>query len=76
MLVVDFAPHDIEFLREQHAHRRLGFEAAEVSCFGKAAGLKKIKILPLEGGKLTVTIWQFEKTKSVQPTKSALKVVS
>lgn len=76
MLVVDFAPHDMEFLREQHAHRRLGFEAAEVARFGKEAGLKKIKILPLEGGKLTVTIWQFEKTKSVQPTKSALKVVS
>ncbi len=27
LLVVDFAPHDLEFLREQHAHRRLGFAA-------------------------------------------------
>ena len=25
LLVVDFAPHDLEFLREEHAHRRLGF---------------------------------------------------
>src|ERR1700761_7018699 len=27
LLVVDFAPHDLEFLREEHAHRRLGFAA-------------------------------------------------
>ena len=27
LLVVDFAPHDLEFLREDHAHRRLGFAA-------------------------------------------------
>src|SRR6202008_450619 len=25
LLVVDFAPHGLEFLREEHAHRRLGF---------------------------------------------------
>jgi len=25
LLVVDFAPHELEFLREQSAHRRLGF---------------------------------------------------
>ena len=25
LLIVDFAPHELEFLRERHAHRRLGF---------------------------------------------------
>ena len=25
LLVVDFAPHELEFLRDEHAHRRLGF---------------------------------------------------
>ena len=25
LLIVDFAPHDLEFLREEHAHDRLGF---------------------------------------------------
>src|ERR1700758_1809626 len=25
LLVIDFAPHDLEFLREEHAHLRLGF---------------------------------------------------
>ena len=29
LLVVDFAPHDLEFLREEHAHRRLGFAAGD-----------------------------------------------
>ena len=31
LLVVDFAPHDLEFLREQHAHRRLGFAAETIA---------------------------------------------
>jgi ubiquinone/menaquinone biosynthesis C-methylase UbiE len=31
LLVIDFAPHDLEFLREEHAHRRLGFAAEAVS---------------------------------------------
>ena len=25
LLVIDFAPHELEFLRDEHAHRRLGF---------------------------------------------------
>ncbi len=29
LLVIDFAPHDLEFLREEHAHRRLGFAAGD-----------------------------------------------
>ena len=31
LLVIDFAPHDLEFLRDDHAHRRLGFAADTVS---------------------------------------------
>src|SRR6476659_7178208 len=31
LLVVDFAPHEQEFLREQFAHRRLGFSAETVT---------------------------------------------
>ena len=30
LVVVDFAPHRLEFLREQHAHRRLGFADDEM----------------------------------------------
>ena len=36
LLVVDFAPHDLEFLRDEHAHRRLGF-APEPASEGKIA---------------------------------------
>jgi SAM-dependent methyltransferase len=39
LLVVDFAPHDLEFLREEHAHRRLGFAAESVTQWMTAAGL-------------------------------------
>ena len=30
LLIVDFAPHELEFLREQFAHERLGFAGAHV----------------------------------------------
>jgi SAM-dependent methyltransferase len=30
LLIADFAPHDHEFLRENHQHRRLGFADAEI----------------------------------------------
>lgn len=73
MLIIDFSPHDMEFLREQHAHRRLGFEAKEIQAIGAEAGLKPVAIEALEGGKLTVAIWHFEKLKTNQ--KKALKVV-
>src|SRR5437660_3175398 len=39
LLVVDFAPHDLEFFREEHAHRRLGFSAEAVTQWMTAAGL-------------------------------------
>ena len=39
LLVVDFAPHDLEFLREEHAHRRLGFAPETVTQWMTAAGL-------------------------------------
>src|SRR5467141_2756332 len=39
LIVVDFAPHALEFLREDHAHRRLGFADADVDEWCRAAGL-------------------------------------
>src|SRR5258708_38463220 len=39
LLVVDFAPHDLEFLRDEHAHRRLGFAPEIVAQWLNAAGL-------------------------------------
>ena len=55
--VVDFAPHHIEALRDQHAHRRLGFAHDEVSGWFKSAGLNPGAAIDLAGDPLTVTIW-------------------
>ncbi|MCK5574693.1 MAG: metalloregulator ArsR/SmtB family transcription factor [Sphingomonadales bacterium] len=62
LLLVDFAPHGEEYLREEQAHRRLGFEDDEVSAWAKAQGLALENVEHLEGGKLSVTIWAFHKT--------------
>ncbi len=62
LLVVDFAPHDLEFLREEHAHLRLGFPAETVSQWMSAAGLDVAlhrTLPPEEGsdGKIAVSLW-------------------
>ena len=40
LLIVDFAPHNLEFLREEQAHRRLGFAAGDIAKWVAAAGLR------------------------------------
>ena len=60
LLIIDFAPHTLEHLREAHQHRRLGFPDEEMARWVTAAGLRKPKVTTLppksEGG-LTVKIW-------------------
>ena len=63
-LIVDFAPHDLEFLRAEHRHRRLGFSDAEMSAWLAAGGLTApaIETLPPASlGGLTVKIWTAER---------------
>ena len=57
LAVVDFAPHTLETLRDEHAHRRLGFTHEEVSTWFESAGLKPAKPIVLTGNPLTVTVW-------------------
>ncbi len=62
LIISDFAPHDLEFLRDEHAHRRLGFSDEEVSEWCDASNLdlvKKETLSPSSGDKkkLTVKIW-------------------
>jgi len=57
LLVVDFAPHDREELRELHAHTRLGFDDAQVCGWLADAGLVARVADRLTGGPLTVTLW-------------------
>jgi ArsR family transcriptional regulator len=60
LLVVDFAPHGLEFLRAEHRHRRLGFLDDEMARWLGAGGLGEVTAIalpPPESGGLTVKIW-------------------
>jgi ubiquinone/menaquinone biosynthesis C-methylase UbiE len=57
LVVVDFAPHALEFLRDEHAHRRLGFADADVDDWCRGAGLQPEQPRLLPGDPLTVVIW-------------------
>jgi ubiquinone/menaquinone biosynthesis C-methylase UbiE/DNA-binding MarR family transcriptional regulator len=57
LLLVDFAPHDLETLRNEHQHRRLGFSEQEVRTWFGSVGLKEQEVIQLSGDPLTVTIW-------------------
>ena len=57
LVLVDFAPHALEFLRDEHAHRRLGFSDAEVAEWCRTAGLDPGSPRRLPGYPLTVVIW-------------------
>jgi hypothetical protein len=60
LLVVDFAPHDLEFLREEHAHRRLGFAHDQLNGWFAEAGLDLVTQRDLSPARpadgLTVTL--------------------
>lgn len=60
LLIVDFAPHDLEFLRAEHRHRRLGFFDDEMDRWLAASGLGEVETIalpPPASGGLTVKIW-------------------
>lgn len=62
LVIVDFAPHHLDFLRDEHAHQRLGFSDQDVAAWVKEAGLALSASTELaagknEAGKLTVKIW-------------------
>ncbi|WP_068315062.1 ArsR/SmtB family transcription factor [Polycladidibacter hongkongensis] len=62
LLLVDFAPHDLEFLREKHAHRRLGFAQEQMQRWLEDAGLElnaynQLSPQRAETDKLSVGLW-------------------
>lgn len=61
LVIVDFAPHDLEDLRARHAHRRLGFADAEVRTWCASAGLDLDPVTVLPGHPLTVHVWRATK---------------
>ena len=58
LLVIDFAQHEREELREQDAHLRLGFADDAIRGWFAAAGLELDRTERLEGGELSVILWR------------------
>jgi ArsR family transcriptional regulator len=55
-IVVDFAEHEMTSLREEQAHRWLGFDDHTVGKWARNAGLETTA-KRLKGGELTVVVW-------------------
>ncbi len=75
LLVIDFAPHGLEFLRADQAHRRLGFSRGQIAEWMKAAGVELVSHVDFppddvdiaEVGRLTVSMWLGRDTGSRVP---------
>jgi ubiquinone/menaquinone biosynthesis C-methylase UbiE/DNA-binding transcriptional ArsR family regulator len=70
LLVIDFAPHDLEFLRDEHAHHRLGFAPETISQWMAAAGLDVTmheSIPPGSDGKIAVSLWLGRDPRQAKP---------
>ena len=62
LVIIDFAPHELEFLREKHAHRRLGFSHDEIAALLEEIGLdvetqRDLAPQTSDADQLTVSIW-------------------
>jgi ubiquinone/menaquinone biosynthesis C-methylase UbiE/DNA-binding transcriptional ArsR family regulator len=65
LVIVDFSPHELEFMREDFAHRRLGFARETIEHWFEAAHLQPAGWREVEPGggasglaaSLTVSIW-------------------
>jgi hypothetical protein len=73
LLVVDFAPHEQEFLREQFAHRRLGFAPETVTQWMIQSGLeavmhKSLRPEPGSEGKIAVSLWLARDVRALMAT--------
>jgi ArsR family transcriptional regulator len=66
VVIADFAPHQLEFLRNDYAHRRLGFSNGEVEGWFRSAGLDPVGTERLaarsDAETLTVVIWVAQQT--------------
>lgn len=71
LIIVDFAPHKLEFLREQHQHRRLGFSDAEMRRWLDIQAFAEVAVEtlpPARDAGLTVKIWTAERAAARQRT--------
>jgi len=67
LIVADFESHDLEFLREQHLHRWLGFRDQDVRGWCESAGLEPAEPVTLPGDPLNVVIWSAARSDRAIP---------
>jgi len=58
--IVDFASHQLEELRSEQRHRRLGFSNTDIFAWSRHVGLDLKENTNLPGTPLTVAIWLAE----------------
>lgn len=75
LLIVDFASHDLEELRDRDAHARLGFSDEQILTWCAAAGLDCAAARSLAGTRLTVKIWSARRT-AIAADRPRMKVVT
>lgn len=71
ILIIDFSPHNLEFLRERHGHRRLGIRDNDIADWTLNAGLEIVSAQTFappanlnEG--LAVKLWKISKPSTLQ----------
>ncbi|WOI53842.1 metalloregulator ArsR/SmtB family transcription factor [Parvularcula sp. LCG005] len=76
ILIADFAPHTHEDLREDHAHRRLGFRDEEIEGWARRAGLMitaNERFDPPMADGLVTCIWRLERQSRIRPSAKKLQ---
>jgi ArsR family transcriptional regulator len=74
LLILDFAPHELEFLRDEYAHERLGFAGPLIVQWCADAGAEVVETrdlaprAPGQKGKLTVSLWVARRTGAPEAT--------
>ncbi len=76
LVIVDFAPHALETLRSDYAHRRLGFTDADMQGWMRRAGLTPAPSLSLPGDPLTVVIWVGDRRANTASPEAVLSDLS
>ncbi len=76
LAVIDFAPHSLEFLREDHAHVRLGFAANEIAAWLEECGIgtasyRELSARDVKENALTVAVWSGQKPAAAKPWRVA-----
>lgn len=73
LIIADFAPHDREQLRAEHAHHWLGFADRQVEDWLGEAGFETATPIHLPGAALTVSLWPARRRAESNVTDIAMR---